>query len=398
MTPVLRALRTYPRESFGAFVLFVAAAFASVGLVIAPSPPLSGPANASIGNIRTGGPVLGPPPAPEPLQFREVTPEDARTINAVLPFSTLPNPAARPLAARFADKLQEARALDCLTAAVYYEAAVEAEDGQRAVAQVVLNRLRHPAYPKTVCGVVFQGSERATGCQFTFTCDGALTRAPNPRLWERARAIAWGALTGQVFAPVGWATHYHTDWVVPYWASSLAKATQVGTHIFYRWEGGWGRPAAFTGRYAGIEPGVTKMAALSGAHADAVVDVASAAGDALDALAANDAIVVEGTSPERMTKRLNTAAAVTPGALNAAKAGTLLSQAPPSAKPDEAKIPQELRWALTGVGPAAPEAALGPAAATATRDCASRPKETTVTVPGAQGPSAAIKVREKCGA
>src|SRR3954468_6506981 len=77
-------------------------------------------------------------------------------------------------------------ALDCLTAAVYYEARSESEDGQRAVAQVVLNRVRHPAFPKSVCGVVYQGSNRATGCQFSFTCDGSLARGPvqlpRPRL------------------------------------------------------------------------------------------------------------------------------------------------------------------------------------------------------------------------
>jgi spore germination cell wall hydrolase CwlJ-like protein len=84
---------------------------------------------------------------------------------------------------------------DCLTAAIYYEAASEPDDGQRAVAQVVLNRVAHPAYPKTVCGVVYQGSERGTGCQFTFTCDGALARKPSRYFWDRAawRARRWRA-------------------------------------------------------------------------------------------------------------------------------------------------------------------------------------------------------------
>ncbi|MGJ3626051.1 cell wall hydrolase [Sphingomonas sp. MMS24-JH45] len=84
--------------------------------------------------------------------------------------------------------------------------------------QVVLNRLRHPAFPKTVCGVVFQGAERSTGCQFTFTCDGALARQPSPLAWDRARKVAAAALAGAVYRPVGYATHYHTDWVVPYWS------------------------------------------------------------------------------------------------------------------------------------------------------------------------------------
>src|SRR4051812_46235705 len=94
-------------------------------------------------------------------------------------------------------------ALDCLTAAVYYEARSESEDGERAVAQVVLNRVRHPAFPKSVCGVVYQGSNRATGCQFSFTCDGSLARGREPGPWDRARRIASQALAGSVYEPVG---------------------------------------------------------------------------------------------------------------------------------------------------------------------------------------------------
>jgi len=391
---VPRTLRAYPREAFGLFLLAVAAVFAFIGLVIAPSLPLSGPALANTPSAS----VLGRPPAPEPLQFRPVTADDARTINAVLPFSDTPNPAARALAARFEDKMDEARALDCLTAAVYYEAAIEAEDGQRAVAQVVLNRLRHPAYPKTICGVVFQGSERSTGCQFTFTCDGAMSRAPNAALWTRAREIAWGALSGQVFAPVGWATHYHTDWVVPYWASSLAKNAKVGTHIFYRWTGGWGRPAAFTGRYASVEPMVAQLAILSGAHGAPLVDVTVAADAALDALALNDDVIVEAKGPEHTTKQLNAAAAVTPGALIAAKAGTLLAGKTAAAASPALKVPSESRWALTGSGAAAVEPALGAKAASTTKDCETGAKTATRAVQSGKGDGAVIKVRERCGA
>lgn len=389
---VLRTMTAYPREAIGVVFVTAAAFFAVLGLTLDPAASLSGPAEASV-PVR---PIasLGKPPEPEPLRFKDVAPEDARTINAVLPFSDTPNPAARPFAAKFADTRNEARALDCLTAAVYYEAAIEGPDGQRAVAQVVLNRLRHPAYPNTVCGVVFQGSERSTGCQFTFTCDGALARQPIPALWDRARAIAWGALSGQVYAPVGWATHYHTDWVVPYWASSLSKAAKVGTHIFYRWTGGWGRPAAFGGRYAGSEPSLLKMAALSGAHGDAGVEVAAAADAALDELAAGDDIVVQAVDPRRVTMRLNTVAAATPGTF--VEAGSIVAAKPTAAGPKtDVKVPWELRWALTGTGADAPEPALGPAAAaSAVKPCA---KETSVNVPGGK-PDAAIKVRERCGA
>jgi spore germination cell wall hydrolase CwlJ-like protein len=144
-------------------------------------------------------------------------------------------------------------ALECLTSAVYYEARSESEDGQRAVAQVVLNRVRHPAFPKTVCGVVYQGSNRTTGCQFTFTCDGSLRRAREPFAWGRARKIAAAALAGYVFAPVGLATHYHTTAIHPWWADAMSKAVTIGAHIFYRWNGAWGDPRSFRRPYVGAE-------------------------------------------------------------------------------------------------------------------------------------------------
>lgn len=188
-------------------------------------------------------------------ELREVAPQDAVSINAGIPVADVANPAARPFipTGNAADRL---RSLDCLAAAIYYEAARETTDGQRGVAQVVLNRVRHPAYPDTVCGVVFEGSRRVTGCQFSFTCDGSLRRAPMAGYWDRARAVAEAALAGYVHAPVGWATHYHANYVVPYWASSLVKSATIGTHIFYRWRGGWGRPGAFLNRYAGAEPAI----------------------------------------------------------------------------------------------------------------------------------------------
>lgn len=145
------------------------------------------------------------------------------------------------------------RALQCLTTAIYYEAASEPDAGQRAVAQVVLNRVAHPAWPNTVCGVVYQGSERP-GCQFSFACDGSLARKPMKAFWDRARRVAADALAGNVYAPVGLATHYHTTAVHPYWAPSLAFIGTIGAHRFYNWAGAAGKPSAFTARYAGSEP------------------------------------------------------------------------------------------------------------------------------------------------
>lgn len=147
------------------------------------------------------------------------------------------------------------RASLCLTAAIYYEAANEPDEGQRAVAQVVLNRVRHPAYPDTVCGVVYQGTERAdTMCQFTFGCDGSAMRLPVSSVWARAWRNAQAALGGSVYAPAGLATHYHTLAVNPSWNRALTPTAIVGAHIFFRWPGGAGSPAAFHASYRGNEP------------------------------------------------------------------------------------------------------------------------------------------------
>jgi len=161
---------------------------------------------------------------------------------------------ARPFVLNAATADDRRRAQRCLTQAVYYEAALETTLGQEAVAQVVLNRVRDPNYPNTVCGVVFDGAERTTGCQFSFTCDGALSQAPVDWAWRRARAVAERALAGHVAAEVGTATHYHADYVHPWWAPTVTKIRQIGAHIFYRWNGALGDTAAFTQAHAGREP------------------------------------------------------------------------------------------------------------------------------------------------
>ncbi len=146
------------------------------------------------------------------------------------------------------------RAQQCLTTAIYYEAALEPDAGQRAVAQVILNRVAHPSYPKSVCGVVYQGSERSTGCQFSFTCDGSLRRKPNGFYWKRARKVATAMLAGEVSIPAGLATHYHTSDIRPYWAPSLNFLGTIGNHRFYKWRGAAGKKSAFSQRYSGSEP------------------------------------------------------------------------------------------------------------------------------------------------
>ncbi len=159
-----------------------------------------------------------------------------------------------------------ARAIDCLAAADYYEAG-SGTAGQRAVAQVVLNRVRHAAFPATICGVVFAGAERVTGCQFTFTCDGSLDRRrPSLRDWRQARETAAEMLLGRVEGTVGEATHYHTDWVSPPWDREMDKLAVVDTHLFFRWRGSIGASTAFNRRYLGGEPRIARLANLSMAH------------------------------------------------------------------------------------------------------------------------------------
>ncbi|MEG3123905.1 cell wall hydrolase [Sphingomonas sp. GB1N7] len=181
------------------------------------------------------------PDVPIPATAAALAPD--KTVTAAPPFST-----------RLASAVDRGRALECLTAAIYYEAANEPDDGQRAVAQVILNRVRHPAFPATVCGVVYQGSEKTSGCQFSFACDGAMARAPAKASWNRAMRIAAAALYGSVLPSVGEATHYHTYAVTPAWNRSLVMTAAIGAHFFHRWQGYWGTPQAFRQVYRGGEP------------------------------------------------------------------------------------------------------------------------------------------------
>lgn len=266
-------LRTYPREAIGLGVFgFVSAV--TLGSLAIPNPA-------------TGPGAHAAPPAPPPLILQPVAPQQALQVNANIPLTGGPNPAAATFVFKGSDAART-QALNCLASAVYYEAGNQDIDGERAVAQVVLNRVRHPAFPNSVCGVVYQGSTRPTGCQFTFTCDGSLARAPDADGWRLAWKVAKDALSGNVYAPVGWATHYHADYVLPTWASSMAKNAIVGAHLFYRWPGSWGQPGAFTDAYGGREPNAAALrtAALETPHvapvtqrgqlADAIKDIPGA--------------------------------------------------------------------------------------------------------------------------
>ncbi|MDQ2859194.1 MAG: cell wall hydrolase [Pseudomonadota bacterium] len=201
---------------------------------------------------------------PPTLGFGALSPEAAERINAFLPAVSTPPPAVPPFFLNAAGPERE-RALLCLTQAIYYEAALEPTSGQEAVAQTVLNRVRHPAFPHSICGVVYEGAQQPTGCQFSFACDGSRQRPPIAPFWQRAQAVARQAVAGFVMPAVGTATAYHADYVFPRWGPTLVKIAQIGAHIFYRFPGPAGLPGALRQRYGAGEMQVSMAGPSPGA-------------------------------------------------------------------------------------------------------------------------------------
>ncbi len=289
-----RLWRAYPRETVG-LGLFAIVAAAAIGGAANSTPEL--------GALKS--PEAGPP-TPLPLIIRPLAPDQALQINQAIPVAGGPNPAALPFQFK-GDAASRKEALQCLASAIYYEAGSQDDVGERGVAQVVLNRVRHPAFPASICAVVYQGSTRATGCQFTFTCDGSLYRQPDLAGWRRAYMIAQQALNGSVYAPVGYATHYHANYVVPVWAQTLSKNAIVGAHIFYRWAGGWGRPGAFTKSYSGREP--NSLALRDAALAAEAATANLATSEQAEALAAIPGAELKNAPAGRVAMRINLEAA-----------------------------------------------------------------------------------------
>jgi len=270
-----RALLTRPSTRAFGWRLAVAAlfVFTLVRLIGASPVPHAGPAaRFSLAGVTFSiAPGIADDPAAlpaltRPLALVTLTPDLARASNAAVPVQPFAEIAPPFRAADIAPDARQ-RAADCLAAAVWYEAG-DNPPGERAVAQVVLNRARHPAFPKSVCGVVFQDSGHASACQFTFSCDGSMqARQPGAIAWARARAIALAALNGAIDPSVGLATHYHADYVVPQWRDSLIKLGVVGPHLFYRWPGFWGTLAALHPLPRDTtEPQIPELARLSQAH------------------------------------------------------------------------------------------------------------------------------------
>jgi spore germination cell wall hydrolase CwlJ-like protein len=277
---VVVPLTALPRRSKWRRFLLVAASapllLATTGYVVRLPEFLPGP-EANDRNARSQLANVAVPEIALATQLMPVSAEEAERLNAQRATDVARVVAARPFAVKdqFREDPRFHAALQCLTQAIYYEAGYEPDPGQRAVAQVVLNRVRHPAFPHSICGVVYQGSELPTGCQFTFTCDGSLLRQPSPSAWARARGVALAALSGWVEASVGLSTHYHATYVVPYWAPTLSKVKLVGQHIFYSFPGGGGNAAAFRAGYdfsSEFAPAASSLAAQPLEPADEVME------------------------------------------------------------------------------------------------------------------------------
>jgi len=188
--------------------------------VASAAPALATPAQ---GNANLRGPATPSLPTAAPLAVTRVS------LGSVKPFRVALG----------------GRDLDCLADAIYYEARGETPEGQAAIAQVVLNRVRHPNFPKSVCGVVFQSA--GDDCQFSFACNGSMNRPKEAAAWSRAEQIAARALSGVVMTQVGEATSFHAASVSPGWGPGLMRVAQVGLHVFYR-SGG------HVGSGAGVRP------------------------------------------------------------------------------------------------------------------------------------------------
>ncbi|MEE9347472.1 MAG: cell wall hydrolase [Robiginitomaculum sp.] len=132
--------------------------------------------------------------------------------------------------------MRQSEDASCLARAVYYEARSETLAGQKAVAEVILNRVGSKHFPDTICGVVYQGSARKTGCQFSFTCDGSLDKSPRGKAWERSQTLATHMMIGAYRPMTARATHYHTTAIDPKWASKLKPTRTIGSHAFYKFK------------------------------------------------------------------------------------------------------------------------------------------------------------------
>jgi spore germination cell wall hydrolase CwlJ-like protein len=190
----------------------------------------------------------GTPAAPRAVALSSTTPAPAEatpiaslampvslTFNAPTALPPEPPRQVRSHYANVIDPEQMKREQRCLAEAIYFEARSESDEGQAAVAQVVLNRVKSGLYPSSVCGVVYQNRHRHLACQFTFACEGKRLRVTDRESWHNATRIAREVIEGSTYvADIGASTHYHAHYVRPYWARRLKKMDVIGRHIFYK--------------------------------------------------------------------------------------------------------------------------------------------------------------------
>jgi spore germination cell wall hydrolase CwlJ-like protein len=200
--------------------------------------PIQAPFDAVMGGIRSGDGSVAEDetlPRPRPADAMLATWLDGRAVGQFAPgqHPWLQNPLPQ--------SVHDAAEQKCLAEAIYFEARGESELGQEAVAQVVLNRVRNPAYPDTICGVVYQNADWRGHCQFSFACDGIPDRIWSYGAWRQAQRIALAVTDGKTWvADVGDSTHYHATYVSPGWGREMIKVDRIGAHIFYRTRyGGW---------------------------------------------------------------------------------------------------------------------------------------------------------------
>jgi spore germination cell wall hydrolase CwlJ-like protein len=207
-----------------------------------PQPAGLTPVEVAAAPVSGHGPTQALPPQPRQpdVAMQSASPAPAprgRPVTIARKSAPAPSsePAERPSYVSLipAEKLE--REAKCLAEAVYFEARSEPEEGQAAVAQVVLNRMKSGLYPDNVCGVVYQNRHRYLSCQFTFACEGRSLAIREPEAWTVAARISRDVLEGRTYlADVGSSTHYHANYVRPWWARRLTRMDTIGRHVFYR--------------------------------------------------------------------------------------------------------------------------------------------------------------------
>ena len=157
---------------------------------------------------------------------------------------------ATPTAGTPSEDRLVSESVECLAKNMYYEARSQGTAGKLAVSAVVLNRVNDPRFPDSVCEVIHQGPTRKSWkdpsksypiknrCQFSWYCDGLSDEPKNDKIWKKVLDLSNLIMHNSIqFVDItDGATHYHADYVKPSWAKTKTRTTEIGDHIFYKWE------------------------------------------------------------------------------------------------------------------------------------------------------------------